>query len=127
LIRVFVVCVFLGACASAKTASVLDTPVEAARHRAALASVSVSNETDTALAIAFRTAVPPLQEVGIGKVEAGRRARLAPVPAGEPIVLIARRADGAVLELAPRLFTLDAEWTWEIPKDAMFVLPENAE
>lgn len=121
MIRVFVVCVFLGACASANTPSVLDTPVEAARHRAALAMISVSNETRTPLAIAFRTAVPPLQEVVIGRVEAGRVARLAPVPAGEPIVLIARRADGSSLELPPRLFSLDAEWTWEIADSARFI------
>lgn len=124
MIRVIVVCVFLGACASANTPGVLDTPVEAARHRAALAMISVSNQTSTTLAIAFRTAVPPLQEVVIGRVEAGQIARLAPVPAGEPIVLIARRADGAALELAPRLFTLDAEWTWEIADSARFIRQE---
>lgn len=120
MIRAMVVCVFMAACASSGAPAVLDTPVEAARHRAALAIIFVSNETGAPLSIAFRTAVPPLQEVVIGKVEARRLARLAPVPSGEPIVLIARRSDGAVLELAPRIFSLDSEWTWEIAENAPF-------
>jgi hypothetical protein len=60
----------------------------------------------------------------IGRAAGGARTRLAPVPAGEPIVLIARRQDGLELALAPRMFSLDAEWTWEIPNDANFTRPE---
>ena len=117
--------VLLAACASANTSSVLDAPAEAARHRAALAMLTVSNGTTSQLTIAFRTAAPPFQEVVIGRVAERDRNRLAPVPAGEPIVLVARRADGAELTLAPRLFSLDDEWTWEIPSDARFTNPEQ--
>ena len=122
--RALLICLVLGGCASAKTPDALDMAAEAARHRAALAFLTVANETPVQLTIAFRTAAPPIQEVVIGRVAAGARTRLAPVPAGEPIVLIARLQDGAELTLAPRLFPLDAEWTWEIPNDANFTRPE---
>src|SRR5690606_17188709 len=59
-------------------------PDEMSRHRAALASVSVVNETDLELEIAFRTANPPVQQVVIGRVGAQQRAQMAPIPAGEP-------------------------------------------
>jgi hypothetical protein len=78
------------------------------------------------LTIAFRTATPPVQEIVIGRVEAGQRARMAPVPAGEPIIMLARRADGAEHALAARSFPLDAEWTWDIQPDAMFKTPARA-
>jgi hypothetical protein len=110
----------LGACASAEPSVPLEAPSEASRHRAALATVIVSNATDGILAIAFQSATPPLQEVTIGSVTAIGQARMAPVPAGEPIVLIARRADGSELRLGARSFAPDAEWTWEIPRDAIF-------
>ena len=122
--HIAVMVTFLAACASANTSNVLDAPVEAARHRAALAMLTVSNGTSSPLTIAFRTAAPPFQEVVIGRVAERDRSRVAPVPAGEPIVLVARHADGTELTLAPRLFSLDAEWTWEIPSDAKFTSPE---
>ena len=122
--RTLLLCLVLANCASAKTTGTLDMPSEAARHRAALAFLTVSNGTPLHLTIAFRTAAPPFQEVVIGRVAAGAQTRLAPVPAGEPIVLIARLPDGSELALAPRMFSLDAEWTWEIPKDANFISPE---
>jgi hypothetical protein len=98
-------------------------PDEEARHRAALAQLIVHNRTDQRLTIAFRSATPPAQEVVLGQVSAGARVRVAPVPAGEPIVLLARRADGAQLALAPRSYPLDAEWNWEIPASAEFRRP----
>jgi hypothetical protein len=104
----------------------LPTPAssaEAARHRAALASVVVVNETSQPLLIAFRTATPPLQEVGIGRVAASNRASMAPIPAGEPIVLVARREDGAEFQMQAQSFSLDAEFVWVIPKDATFQTP----
>ena len=101
----------------------LDAPSEAARHRAALASIVVVNATTSPLTIAFRSATPPLQEVIIGRVAAGLRAALAPVPAGEPIILVAKKPDGSELQLAARSFELDAEWTWQIAGDAAFVRP----
>ena len=111
-------CMVATACAGRQAPNVLDAPVEAARHRAALAVLAVSNGTASPVTIAFRTAAPPRQEVVIGRVEAGARAKLAPVPAGEPIVLLARRADGAEFQLPARSFSVDEEWTWEIQQDA---------
>jgi hypothetical protein len=116
----------LSACAARTASGVPDTPEDAARHNAALALISVSNNTTSPLAIAFRNATPPVQEVIIGRVEAGQRARMAPVPAGEPIALIARRADGSELTLAARLFMIDVEWTWEISHTATFTQPAKA-
>ena len=114
------------ACAARTSNSVPDTPADAARHNAALALIAVSNNTTTPLTIAFRNATQPVQEVVIGRVAAGERARMAPVPAGEPIALVARRADGAEFTMRPRLFTLDVEWTWEILHNTTFVQPERA-
>lgn len=111
----------LPACASTPSSQPPEeTPSDATRHRAALATVVVTNATFTALTIAFRSATPPVQEIVIGRVDAGGRARLAPVPAGEPIILIARRADGSEFALPPKSLPLDVEWIWEIPQDATF-------
>jgi hypothetical protein len=95
-------------------------PAEAARHRAALANVTVENRTAHALTISFRPATPPGGPVGIGSVAPGARVTLAPVPAGEPIVLIARRADRSWLELEPRSFEIDETWHWVVPASATF-------
>ena len=101
-------------------------PTEAARHRAALATLSVENETDLALEIAFRTAVPPIQETIIGRVAANARAAMAPVPAGEPVIMVARRADGAEYLGKVQSFPLDGAVVWSIPKAATFLLREPA-
>ena len=117
----------LAACSSARPAAPLEEPSEAAaRHRAALALVVITNGTDQVLTIAFQSATPPLQEVTIGRVAPAARARMAPVPAGEPIILIARRADGTELKLGARSFAPDTEWTWEILQGANFTKPERA-
>lgn len=97
---------------------------EPGRHRAALASVTVVNETGLALEIAFRTANPPVQEIVIGRVSAGNRAPMAPVPAGEPIMFVARRQDGAEYQARIQSFPLDGAVVWNIPKNATFVIPE---
>src|SRR5262245_15753045 len=115
----------LGACASAKPSVPIEAPSEEARHRAALATVIVSNGTGAPLMIAFLTATPPPQEVTIGQVAAAAHAQMAPVPAGEPIILIARRVDGNEIRLSARSFAPDAEWTWEIPQDAIFAKPSQ--
>lgn len=122
---IMLACALLTGCA-ARSRSPDEPPSEPARHRAALALVSVLNTTAAPLTIAFRTATPPTQEIIIGRVEAGQHARMAPVPAGEPIVMLARRADGAELALAARSFPLDAEWTWEIQPHATFTKPARA-
>jgi hypothetical protein len=108
----------------AARAPVVEAPSEAARHRAALASVAIVNDSPYALAIAVRTAVPPIQETIIGRVAAQARAPMAPVPAGEPVILVARRDDGAEYQAAVQSFPLDGSVEWRIPKDANFLLRE---
>lgn len=95
-------------------------PVETDRSGAALARVVVTNETRHALTIAFRPATPPGGEVVVGRVGAGEQRELAPVPAGEPIILVARTAEHDALELEPRTFAVDARWVWHIPANATF-------
>jgi hypothetical protein len=101
-----------------------DAPLEAARHRAALATVTVENETSLMLEIAFRNAVPPVQEIVIGRTAPGARVPMAPVPAGEPIVLVARRNDGAEYHARIQSFPLDGAVVWSIPKNAIFRIVE---
>lgn len=119
--RTLIAVVILGGCSLRSGPP--EAPAEAARHRAALASVTVHNQTVLALTIALRTATPPVQEVVIGRVAAGATARMAPIPAGEPVILVARRNDGAEYQIPARSFALDAEFVWEIPKDAAFQVP----
>lgn len=97
---------------------------ELSRHRAALASVTVVNETDLPLDIAFRTANPPVQEIVIGRVRPGQRAEMAPIPAGEPIIFVARRQDGAEFAARIQSFPLDGAVVWNIPRNAIFAVPE---
>ena len=123
--RMLIAVLLLSACGRTDNNAIpaTPTPSEAARHRAALAGVVVVNETNVALTVGFRTATPPLQEVVIGRVDAGSRARMAPIPAGEPIILVARREDGAEFLMKAQSFQLDAEFVWDIPKDATFRAP----
>ena len=87
---------------------------------AALAHIAVVNHTPHRLTIAFRAAAGPGREVAIGSIDAGARRSLAPVPAGEALILIARAVGVGELVLDPRSFTLDQRWVWEIPADAQF-------
>lgn len=81
-----------------------------------LATLVVENRTGQALDIWFRYTSKPGGEVRVGHVAAGATARMAPVPAGEPIVLVAR-ADGFERELSPRTFAADERWRWVIRTD----------
>ena len=94
---------------------------EPARARAALATVNVINRSAERLVIAYRLTGRGSSEVGIGHVDARAAAELAPVPAGEPIILIARTAAGLQLVLPARTLAIDGTWTWTIPEDARFV------
>lgn len=87
---------------------------------AALAHVAVVNHTPYRLSIAYRAAAGAGREVGIGSIDAGARSRLAPVPAGEAIILIARAEGVGELVLDARSFALDQRWVWDIPADARF-------
>jgi hypothetical protein len=94
---------------------------EPARARAALAVVRVDNRSAERLVIAYRLTGAGSSEVGIGRVEPRDSVELAPVPAGEPIILIARTGAGAELVLPARSLVIDSTWTWLIPADARFV------
>ena len=107
------------ACASVVHAPV-DSPSEAARHKAALATVNVINATTSDLTIAYRSATQSNQEIVIGRVGGGEKKSMAPVPAGEPIILIARTSDRSEFRLAAQSLPLDAEWVWQIPVDTRF-------
>jgi hypothetical protein len=92
---------------------------EPARARAALATLSVENRSAEHVTVAYRIAGRP-GEVTIGQVAARTSATLAPVPAGEPLLLVARTAAGLRLTLPARAFEIDGEWTWTIAADATF-------
>lgn len=85
-------------------------------RRAALARLVVDNRTGAPLSIAFLYAADLGRlggEVGVGTAPPGARTELAPVPADEPIVLIAR-GEGIERRLAPRTLEIDEVWTWVI-------------
>lgn len=85
-----------------------------------LAHVSVHNETGSPLEIAYRWVSETARDVVVGSVEPGATVRVAPVPAGEPIVLVARTETGSFLVLPARSFEPDEAWLWVIPRDARF-------
>jgi hypothetical protein len=91
------------------------------RARAALATLVVDNRTAQRLDILYRHAGRGGAIVGVGHVAGGQTAEMAPVPAGEPLVLIARTADGAELALPPRTLAIDGSWTWLIERSARFL------
>lgn len=95
------------------------------RARAALATLRVDNQTTERIAILYRHA-GRTGEVGVGHVEAGGSAEMAPVPAGEPLILVARTGAGAELVLAPRTFVIDSAWTWSIERGSRFIHPDSA-
>lgn len=85
-------------------------------RRAALATVLVENRTTEALAISFLYAAETGGsggEIGVGTAPPGARTRMAPVPAAEPIVLIAR-GGRAEHRLPPRTLEVDEVWTWVV-------------
>lgn len=113
------------ACALRRPPVEAEAPADAARHAAALATVTVVNETSLMLEIAFRTAVPPVQEIVIGRTAPGSRVAMAPVPAGEPIILVARRNDGAEYQARIQSFPMDGAVVWNIPKNATFAVTDK--
>lgn len=87
-------------------------------RRAALARLIVDNRTAQPLAIAFLYAAEngPGGEIGVGTAAPGRMTEMAPVPAAEPIILIAR-GPGIETRLPPRSLEIDEVWTWVIGAD----------
>ncbi|CAN5763963.1 hypothetical protein BH23GEM9_BH23GEM9_34940 [soil metagenome] len=116
--------VLIGACATAPDAPLPGEP-EPARARAALATVRVDNQSREPLTILYRIAGRGSAEVAIGNVAALTAAALAPVPAGEPLLLIARTATGAELALPAQAFAIDSDWTWNIHADSRFIRPQS--
>jgi hypothetical protein len=110
---------FLGGCAAGQQVTPAGEP-EPVRARAALATVVVINHTDSRVTVAYRVAGRAAPEVTVGRVPAASSAALAPVPAGELIVLTARTDAGGELVLPARTFAIDTEWTWEIPAGTPF-------
>jgi hypothetical protein len=114
--------VLLAGCAAAPPAVQPREP-EPARARAALASVFVENRTAERIAIAYRLTTRAGAEVVVGHADPGTTIELAPLPAGEPVILIARTQAGGELVLAARSFMLGTAWTWLVPADAQFQPP----
>lgn len=102
-----------------------DSEPDPDRARAALATIHVDNQTTARLDVLYRPAVRAGATVGIGRVDAAATAEMAPVPAGEPLILIARTAAGGELELSPRTFPIDGVWTWRIERSARFSRPRG--
>lgn len=112
----------LAACASTPDAALSGEP-EPARARAALATVYVENRTGERLTVAYRITARAGSEVVVGTVDGRDLVELAPLPAGEPVVLVARTADGGQLSLPPRSFAMGTAWTWLIDADSRFQPP----
>jgi hypothetical protein len=93
---------------------------EPARARAALSALSVDNRTAEHVTILYRLTTRPDAEVVVGQVPPRSFREIAPVPAGEALILVARTASGAEVALDPRAFALGGEWTWLIPADTRF-------
>jgi hypothetical protein len=95
---------------------------EPARARAALATLHVQNLTAERLTVLYRiSGRAAAAEIAVGFVPPESSAVLAPVPAGEPIVLVARTEGGAEITLPARSFAIDGVWTWLIPAEARFI------
>lgn len=111
-----------GACASSAVSTAERQP-EPARTRAALATVTVDNRTTQRLTILYALTTRPNATVIVGRVDSMAVTPMAPIPAGEPLVLTARNTAGFVYVLLPRSFEIDGAWTWIVPADARFTAP----
>jgi hypothetical protein len=102
-------------------------PIDPVREggRAALAVVTVESRVDFPVRVSMLLPALRQGELVFGTVPAGASYALPPVPAGEPIVLIARAPDGAELRLGPRSFAPDQSWLWLITPDDPFIQPES--
>jgi hypothetical protein len=104
------------ACASTAEPGPLDPVREGGR--AALAVLVVDNRTGTDLRVSFLLPVLSQGEVHIGEVPARSVRRMPPVPAGEPLLVIARSSEGREFRLGPRSLPSDQAWRWVISPDA---------
>lgn len=119
-------CLSLVACASASERPSPRDP-DTTRARAALATLVVDNRSPEPITVLYRHTGRAATEVAVGQVRPRTVAQMAPVPAGEPLVLLARTSAGLELVLPPRSFTIDGVWTWIVPADARFSRPGEGE
>lgn len=120
LLSIVPVAALLAACASGDPAPASNGASHRSVRSTALAQLTVDNRTPVRLTVAFRPLGSGEAEVVVGRVEPHSIARMAPVLAGEPVVLLARAEDGAELRLAPRSLPIGQAWTWVIPTDTDF-------
>jgi len=114
------------ACAGRQTGATAPGPGDERARNAALAVLVVDNRTPHRLSVGYTHAGGPDGLVLVGTVAPNDTARMAPVPAAEPLNLLARREDGATLRLPPRSIPVDSTWRWVIPADASFAFePER--
>lgn len=117
----------LGACGTAPDPGPVGPGKGGQARRAALARVVVENRTAHTLTVGYRLAAEAAGTVTVGTVPPRETREVAPVPAGEPIVLFARTATGAGLTLPPRTLEVDQLWSWIIPADADFTGEDGEE
>ena len=98
---------------------------DATRARAALATLVVDNRSAEPITVLYRHSGRARTEVAVGQVRPRSVSQMAPVPAGEPLILLARTTTGLELVLPPRSFTIDGLWTWVVPADAPFTRPRE--
>jgi hypothetical protein len=121
-LRELIVTFLIAGCAAAGDPPAGRQP-EPARTRAALATINVDNRTNQRLTILYTLSTRATSSVTIGHVDSAAVAAMAPVPAGEPLIMTARNPRGDVLILPPRTFEIDGVWNWLIAADARFVAP----
>ena len=121
--RPFLALLLAAACRVAP-ASLPEAPHDAATSRAALATLVVDNRTTRVLAIGYQYLESGGGTVVIGSVAGESVDTMPPVPAREPIRLLARDSSGAELRTAPISLELDTTFVWLIPGDAVFAHPD---
>jgi hypothetical protein len=110
------------ACSRKRAPGPIDVGRTTSARQAALTRLFVDNQTVRDLRIAFRLAAEPGGAVIVGRAPPRALVRLAPVAAGEPIILYAIDMKGETYELTPRTLLPDSTFTWLIPHDAIFRL-----
>lgn len=121
--------VFAAACAGSSEPPQQPGPIDPALDGpgAALSGLTVENGTGYELTIAYQYSTGPATEFAVGGVQARATAEMAPIPADEPIALVARRPDGPEFRLDPRSYPSGQTWHWSIPADAVFRTPTDAD
>jgi hypothetical protein len=85
----------------------------APERRVPLARLVVENRTAYPMTVSLRYALDPSGEIVVGRVDSGGVVEMAPVPAAEPVLLLAR-GNGLRARSGPHTFQIDEVWTWRI-------------